>query len=339
MQIKQIKQIKTVDYPRLLRQISDPPRTLYYISKENDGDLEENLAANMANTEGNTLEMEAPSGVVPEGSAEPGGLLWRIANDKAIKIICIVGSRSYTEYGQLACEKLIEGLSIYRDKIAIVSGLAIGIDSIVHRLCLRHKIPCIAIPGSGLDSDVLYPRSNVRLAEQIYESGGILISEFEPNVRANVWTFPLRNRIMAGISDLTVVIEGKKDSGTMITARLAVEYNRDILAVPGSIFSVHSEGPRELIKQGAVPISSAVDITDTLGITEYSIKEVSQSLFDSCGGDEKEILDLLDSPITPDEICQRTGFNISKVLVTVSMLQMRGLVEERYGKVYSKLSL
>jgi DNA processing protein len=177
------------------------------------------------------------------------------------------------------------------------------------------------------------------LAEQIYESGGILVSEFEPDMRANVWTFPLRNRIMAGVSDLTVVIEGKRDSGTMITARLAVEYNRDVLAVPGSIFSIHSEGPRELIKQGAIPISSAVDITDALGITEYTVKEVSQTLFDSCGEDEKKILDYLDSPKTTDELCQRTGFNISKTLVTVSMLQMRGLVEDRCGKVYSKLVL
>jgi len=308
MQIKQTKQLPAKFYPRLLRQISDPPRTLYYIYKE------------------------------AEGLAEPNSLLWRIANDENLKIICIVGSRSYTEYGQLVCEKLIEGLSLYKDKIAVVSGLAIGIDSVVHRLCLKHGITCIAIPGSGLNDDVLYPRTNMGLADQIYEKGGLLLSEFEPEARANVWTFPLRNRIMAGISDVTIVIEGKKDSGTMITARLAVEYNRDVLAVPGSIFSVHSEGPRELIKQGAVPISSAIDITDALGITEYSIKEVSRSLFDSCSGEEKEILDLLDSPVTPDEICRRTGFNISKVLVTISMLQMRGLVEERYGKVYSKLN-
>jgi DNA processing protein len=302
----QPKQLKAELYPRLLRQISDPPRTLYYMSKT-DGD-------------------------------NPPDLLWRIANDEGLKIICIVGSRSYTEYGQLVCEKLIEGLSLYKDKIAIVSGLAIGVDSIVHRLCLKHQIPCIVIPGSGLNSDVLYPRTNFTLAEQIYKNDGVFLSEFEPEAKANVWTFPLRNRIMAGLSDVTVVIEGKRDSGTMITARMAIEYNREVLAVPGSIFSVHSEGPRELIKQGAVPISSAVDITDVLGITEYSIKEVSKSLFDSCSGEEKEILDLLESPITPDEICHKTGFNISKVLVTVSMLQMRGLVEERYGKVYSKLN-
>jgi len=302
----QTKQLMARLYPRLLRQISDPPRTLYYMSKEDED--------------------------------KDSGLLWRIANDEGLKIICIVGSRSYTEYGQLVCEKLIEGLSLYKDKIAIVSGLAIGIDSVVHRLCLRHGIPCIVIPGSGLNSDVLYPRTNFGLAEQIYDSGGVFFSELEPEAKANVWTFPLRNRIMAGLSDVTVVVEGKKDSGTMITARLAAEYNRDVLAVPGSIFSIHSEGPKELIRQGAVPISSAIDITDALGITEYSIKEVSKSLFDSCSGEEKEILDLLDSPITPDEICYKTGFNISKVLVTVSMLQMRGLVEERYGKVYSKLN-
>lgn len=321
----QPNKLKQKDYPRLLKQIIDPPKNLYYISRGSGTVFEQKM---WCNDDG-----------APQDDKNSTGLLWRIVNDMNLKIICIVGSRSYTEYGQLACEKLIEGLSLYKDKIAVVSGLAIGIDSIVHRLCLRYEIPCIAIPGSGLNREVLYPRSNLKLAEQIYQSGGLLLSEFEPEARANVWTFPLRNRIMAGIADLTVVIEGKRDSGTMITARLASEYNRDVLAVPGSIFSVHSEGPRELIRQGAIPISSAIDITDALGITEYTIREVSKSLFDSCSSEEKEILDLLDSPITPNEICHKTGFNISKVLVTVSMLQMRGLVEERYGRVYSKLNV
>ncbi|MEI6553752.1 MAG: DNA-processing protein DprA, partial [bacterium] len=229
----QTKQLKASLYPRLLRQISDPPRTLYYTYKESEASEDVKSEA----------KSEPRLGICPE-SSQPD-LLWRIAKDEKLKIICIVGSRSYTEYGQLTCEKLIEGLSLYKNKIAVVSGLAIGIDSIVHRLCLRHGIPCIAIPGSGLNEEVLYPRTNVRLAEQIYESGGILLSEFEPDVRATVWSFPLRNRIMAGIADVTVVIEGKRDSGTMITARLAAEYNRDVLAVPGSIFSIHSEGPRE----------------------------------------------------------------------------------------------
>ncbi len=310
----QVKQLKASLYPRLLREIDDPPRSLYYIYNEQN-------TQNDAKTIDNS-----------------NNLLNRIAYDNNLKIICIVGSRSYTEYGQLVCEKLIAGLSHYKDKIAIVSGLAIGVDAIVHRLCIKYKIPCIAIPGSGLNKEVLYPRTNFSLAESIYENGGVLFSEFEPDSRANVWTFPLRNRIMAGISEITIVIEGKKDSGTMITARMALEYNRDVLAVPGSVFSIHSDGPRELIKQGAIPISSAEDITDILGITEYKIKEVSKALFDSCTQEEKEILDLLESPITADDICYKTGFNISKVLVIVSMLEMRGLVEERFGKIYSKLN-
>lgn len=297
----QTKQLKASLYPRLLRQIMDPPRNLYYICNNQE-------------------------------------LLNRIANDENFKLICIVGSRSYTEYGQLVCEKIIEGLSFYKNKIAIVSGLAIGIDSIVHRLSLKYEIPCIAIPGSGLDQDVLYPKSNLQLAENIINNNGLLLSEFEPSTKATVWSFPLRNRIMAGISDITVVIEGKRDSGTMITARLAAEYNREVLVVPGSIFNVHSDGPRELLKQGATPISSAIDITDVLGITEYNIKEVSKTLFDSCSGEEKEILDLLVNPLTPDDIAYKTGFDISKVIMNISMLEMRGLVEEKYGKVFSKLN-
>lgn len=304
----QTKQLKASLYPRLLREIMDPPRSLYYVYNDD-------LA-----TESNK------------------NLIERIANDKNLRIICMVGARSYTEYGQLVCEKLIEGLSHYREKIAIVSGLAIGIDSIIHRLCIKHKIPCIAIPGSGLNKDVLYPRTNLQLAESIYENGGVLLSEFEPETKATVWSFPLRNRIMAGISEITIVIEGKKDSGTMITARMALEYNRDVLAVPGSIFSIHSDGTKELIKHGAIPISSAEDITDILGITEYKIKEISKALFDSCTQEEKEILDLLSAPLTTDEICYKTGFSISKILVIISSLEMRGLLEERFGKIYSKLN-
>src|SRR3989344_5297892 len=138
------------------------------------------------------------------------------------KELFIVGSRKYTTYGKEACEKLIEGLRGY--PIVIVSGLALGIDSIAHKKALDVGLTTIAFPGSGLDPKVLYPATNAHLAERIVEAGGAVISEFEPDFRATPWSFPQRNRLMAGISDAVLVIEAEQKSGTLITSRLATEY-------------------------------------------------------------------------------------------------------------------
>src|SRR3989344_2642579 len=151
------------------------------------------------------------------------------------KWLCVVGSRKYSSYGKEVCEKLIEGLRGY--PVVIVSGLALGMDAIAHRAALSAKLHCVAVPGSGLDPSVLYPATNRRLADEILKAGGVLLSEFEPNFRATAWSFPQRNRIMAGLSDAVLVIEAEKRSGTLITARLATAYHRDVFTIPGSIFS------------------------------------------------------------------------------------------------------
>src|SRR3989344_5631738 len=145
--------------------------------------------------------------------------------------LAVVGSRKFTNYGREAVERIIGGLAGY--PICIVSGLAMGIDAIAHRVALDAGLPTVAIPGSGLDSSVIYPRSNLALAREIIENGGALLSEFAPDLRAAPWTFPQRNRIMAGISQSTLVIEAEEKSGTLITARLAFDYNRNVFAVPG----------------------------------------------------------------------------------------------------------
>ena len=133
------------------------------------------------------------------------------------------------------CKHLIEGLRGY--PIVIVSGLAYGADAAAHRAALEVGLPTVAVPGSGLDWDILYPRANVGLAREILKAGGALLSEEEPETKAADWTFPKRNRVMAGLSRATLIIEAKELSGSLITARLTVEYNRELLVVPGSIFS------------------------------------------------------------------------------------------------------
>ena len=180
--------------------------------------------------------------------------------------LCIIGSRAHTTYGERICRQLIEGLAGY--PIVIVSGLAVGMDSIAHEAALKAGLKTIAFPGSGLDPTVLYPRSRQGLAERIVQSEGALISRFPRFQKGDDWTFPARNRLMAGISHATLVIEARRGSGTLITAKYAEEFNRDVLAVPGPIDSDLSYGPHMLIRRGATPITSSQDILEALGFTE-----------------------------------------------------------------------
>src|SRR3989344_8878721 len=143
------------------------------------------------------------------------------------KLLAVVGSRAMTQYGQAACEKLITGLAGY--PISIVSGLALGVDTCAHKAALSAGLHTLAFPGSGLDDDVLYPRSNRDFVKEILEKGGGMLSEYAPTTHSHVRYFPERNRLMVGISDAVLVIEAGAKSGTLITARLASEYNRELL--------------------------------------------------------------------------------------------------------------
>ncbi|MBI5126442.1 MAG: DNA-protecting protein DprA [Candidatus Taylorbacteria bacterium] len=210
--------------------------------------------------------------------ADPPKNLW-IAGDippKDYKMLCVVGARSYSAYGHEVCTSLINGLEGY--PICIVSGLALGIDTIAHEAALEASLPTVAFPGSGLEQKVLYPVRNRGLAERIIENKGCLISEFPPDLAAQEWTFPKRNRLMAGCADLVLIIEGGQRSGTNITARLALDYNRTIGAVPGSIFSPLSYTPHELLREGAFPITSSHDILNLLNIAEHSDTPSTTSL-------------------------------------------------------------
>lgn len=188
-----------------------------------------------------------------------------LPNTTTYKWLAVVGARHHSLYGKLVCEQLIAGLAGY--PIIIVSGLAHGIDTIAHITALNHGITCVAFPGSGLDQSVLYPRRNFYLAEKILRSGGCLLSEYDDYQKTAHWIFPMRNRLIAGCAQATLIIECTNESGTRITAKLATEYNRDVLAVPGNINHQLSEGPNELIKLGAIPITSSEDILYALGIT------------------------------------------------------------------------
>ena len=179
-----------------------------------------------------------------------------------VKYLAVVGSRDCTPYAKNVIDHLLTGLQGHN--ICIVSGLALGVDGYAHEASLTHKLHTIAVPGSGIADDVLYPKTHRPLAARILSSGGALLSEFEPDFPATKWSFPKRNRIMAGLADAVILIESAEKSGTLITARLAADFNRDVLVVPGDIFSKNSAGVHQFLKLGAVPITCAEDILDTL---------------------------------------------------------------------------
>lgn len=245
--------------------------------------------------------------------------------------LAVVGSRKFSQYGKDACEKLIAGLHGY--PIVIVSGLALGIDAIAHETALRTGLKTVAIPGSGLREEVLYPAANRNLAKKIVAAGGALLSEFEPTFRATPYAFPQRNRIVAGISQATLVIEAGKKSGALITARLALDYNRDVLAVPGSIFSENSHGPHYLIRTGATPITESRDILEAL---HFKIDETPRNLsfeIENCSPEEKKILDLLHEPLPRDELIRKSALPAHAVNALISMLEIKGLITESGGNV------
>lgn len=251
--------------------------------------------------------------------------------DKNSKILAVVGSRKYTPYGKDVCEKLISGLRGY--DITIVSGLALGIDGIAHRSALEAGLKTMAVPGSGLDESVLYPITHKNLALKILENGGALISEFEPKFHATPYSFPQRNRIMAGLSHAVLVIEAETKSGTLITSKFATEYNRDVLTIPGSIFSKNSEGPNMLIRLGATPIRSSEDILEALG---FKIDEEPKNLelkYADCSDEEMIVVKILSEPMTKDDLMRVLKMPISKINIILSIMEIKGLIKESMGEI------
>jgi len=246
--------------------------------------------------------------------------------------LAVVGSRNYTQYGKEACEKIIRELR--GSPLVVVSGLALGIDSIAHRAALDAGLLTIAIPGSGLDQKVLYPRTNHALAEKIVDSGGALLSEFEPDFKATPYSFPERNRLMAGIARGILIIEAGEQSGTLITARLGTEYNRDVFVVPGSIFSKNSAGSHWLLKQGAIPVTSGSDVLEHWGLSgEEKDKERKEKIRESCSREEQLILGLLNEPLSKDELAKKSELPINELNVILSVMEIKGLLKETLGTV------
>lgn len=245
--------------------------------------------------------------------------------------LCVVGSRKFTSYGREACEKIIAGLKGY--PIVIVSGFAMGIDTIAHKKAMQVGLQTIVFPGSGLSTEVMYPKTNVRLMDEIVESGGCLISEFEPDFKATTWSFPMRNRLMAGISKAVLIIEAEEKSGTLITARLTTEYNRDLLVVPGSIFSSNSKGTNRLLHQGATPVTCAEDVLEALGFELPKDEEKQKKLFADLSPEEKKVIEILRDPTSRDDLIRAMKIPIPTVNAMLTVMEIKGLIKEELGEI------
>lgn len=248
--------------------------------------------------------------------------------------LAVVGSRAMTSYGKQAVRHLIEGLRGY--PIVIVSGLAYGVDAESHKAALDAGLTTVGVPGSGLDWNVLYPKANVGLAREILKAGGALISEEEPDTKATDYTFPKRNRVMAGLSHATLMIEAKEKSGSLITAKLATDFNRELLVVPGSIFSAESKGTHQFLRLGATAVTSPEDILIALGIAKREGPTSLSELRDDLSEDEIRVFDIIKSPVSRDALIEALELPITDANVLLSTMEIKGLIVEELGVVRVK---
>lgn len=245
--------------------------------------------------------------------------------------LTVIGPRRPSQQAMMICRQFISSLT--GQDVVIISGLALGIDGLAHQVALENNLPTLAIPGSGLSDKVLYPARHRLLAKKIISSAGGLLSEYTPETPAAPYTFPRRNRLMAGMAQKILVIEAGEKSGTLITARLGLEYNRDILVVPGSIFSPLSLGTNRLIKDGAEPILSIDDLKESLGLKNPNCDKILENKTDSdLSPEEKIIKDIIARNNLPiDEIISQSGLEASHVLTIISNLEIKKIIADSGG--------
>ena len=256
------------------------------------------------------------------------------ANPNAMHTIAIVGTRKNTSYGQQLCEELVDGLKSI-DDLLVISGLALGIDAIAHKCCVQAGIATIGVLGHGLDR--IYPASNTTLAKQMVENGG-LMTEFTSGTLVDRTNFPMRNRIVAGLSDVTVVVESNLSGGALITAHMAGGYNREVAAFPGRVSDSRSAGCNELIKTNiAAMITKPDDLIELMNWGDKTKrKPVQRQLFITLSPDEEKIISFMQTKdvVHSDELYHHTGLASSMLAATLLQLEMQGLIKTMPGKYY-----
>ncbi|NLZ74738.1 DNA-protecting protein DprA [Candidatus Falkowbacteria bacterium] len=276
--------------------------------------------------------------LLKEIAAPPFLLYYRgsleVLNDESKNRLAIVGSRKNSAYAEKIITTFLPDL--IEQKVEIVSGLALGIDALAHRATLNNKGITIAVLGTGVNANNIYPRANRCLAEEIIKQGSILISEFPPNTPPLPQNFPQRNRLISGLAQATLIIEAQKKSGSLITANFALNQNREVLAIPGNIFSEFSQGTNNLIKCGAKTITKVEDILEIFQLEKSEprkkkkIKTKKIILDDPL---EKIIYQLLKQAneraekINIDELVKLSKLDTSVINSKLSILELRGIIK------------
>ncbi len=237
--------------------------------------------------------------------------------------MAIVGTRSPTSYGKEAARHIVTGLA--QSGLTIVSGLAVGIDTVAHTVALESGGRTIAVLGCGVD--VIYPDRNKHLAEQIIQNGAI-ISEYPMQTRPNAINFPPRNRIISGLSLGTLIVEAREKSGALITKEFALEQGRDVFAVPGSIFNQTSGGTHRLIKDGAGLVTCAEDILDALNLTTLSTHQEMAATLPDDPTEAMLMEHLSHEPLHVDVLCRASGLPTAVVSATLAMMELKGYVRQ-----------
>ena len=247
---------------------------------------------------------------------------------KSERMIAVVGTRNPSSYGKLCCEYMIKKMS--KANITIVSGFAKGIDSIAHKTSLLTGTKTIAVIASGLD--IVYPASNLSLYKEIEEKG-LILTEYEAGTKPFKGNFPQRNRIIAALSKGVIVVESKDRGGSLITADLALEYNRDVYAIPGDIFSEYSKGCNNLIRDAKA--KSLSNIKELLEDYNWESKEEVNHL--NLSKNQKLILDSLSSEKNLDRILEETKIEETEILSELITLEIMGLIKSIAGGRYKKI--
>lgn len=247
-----------------------------------------------------------------------------------LRYLCVVGSRACSPYGRRVCASLVAGLASY--PIAIVSGLALGIDGEALKAALDVGLSAVAILPSSVDDASLYPSTNRALAQRILARGGVLISETKSPHKAAIYDFPKRDRIMAAMAHASLIIEAGEKSGTLITARLALDYNREVLAVPHELGKETGKGVNRLIREGATLVRNSDDILLALGF-EPKVDPLQGTLPTDLTPAETKIMEALTEAKVKDDLIEEAELSAQDASIALSSLLIRGLIVERLGKV------
>ncbi len=257
------------------------------------------------------------------------------ADVNSLRTVAIVGTRNVSEYGKQVTAKIIEGLK--SADVLIVSGLAYGVDTVAHRLCVQESIPTIGVLGHGLDK--LYPSSNYALAEKMIQKGGLL-TQFGIETKPDRENFPARNKIIAAVSDATIVVESKGKGGSIITAEFANEYNKDVFAIPGRIYDEYSEGCNELIRTNKAMIMNSPE--ELLEIMQWKLDKkeifagrINELIFE-LEPEENTVISALDitTKIHVDLLHKNLNFTPGILASILLNLEFKGLIKELPGKYY-----